>query len=193
VADRKHAADNQHTLRVRMRGDHETALGALEPANNNREHRVNRQQYESYMDHVQDTIDRCGWMCQAVGADGDGPSWVYTIGLEDIQQAEMVVVNLSMDVSAAVMNRIGLEAQAGTRPWPVEGDTITGILANDYALRVLNVDPDIALGGEWFNMALNRRRSRTDFGAIQLVWQERDGSWPTTSTLRQPLLGTPWR
>jgi hypothetical protein len=119
---------------------------------------VNQQQYESYMDRVQDTINRCGWMCQAVGADGDGPSWVYTIGLEAIQQAEMVVVNLSMEVSAAVMNRIGLEAQAGTRPWPVDGDTIDGILANGYCLRALSVDPDIALGGEWFNMALNRRR-----------------------------------
>jgi Domain of unknown function (DUF4262) len=155
---------------------------------------MNKHQYVSYMNHVQDTIDRCGWMCQAVGGgDGDdGPAWVYTIGLEDIGQAEMVIVNLSMYVSASVINCIGMEAQAGSRPWPVEGDTIDGVLANGYGLRVLNVDPDIELGGEWFNMALNRRDSRTDFGALQLVWQERDGSWPNQSTERQPLLGTPW-
>jgi hypothetical protein len=154
---------------------------------------MNKQQYLSYMNSVQETIDRCGWMCQAVGgSDDEGPSWVYTIGLEDIGRPEMVMVNLSMEVSASVMNRIGLEAQAGKRPWPKAGDCIEGILANGYDLRVVDVEPDIALGGEWFNMALNRRNSRTNFSGLQIVWQEMDGSWPTVSTVRQPLLGAPW-
>src|SRR5689334_18985943 len=60
-----------------------------------------------------------GWAVQGVfDATSPGPSgWVYTIGLEDLGHAELMIVGLPLDTAHGLLNRVLTEAVAGTRVW----------------------------------------------------------------------------
>lgn len=146
------------------------------------------------LDDIEDLIDEHGWMVQGVFrcAGEPGAAWVYTVGLDDLGHPELLVVGLEVETAGAILNRVVDGAMSGARRWPAVGDTLGGLFRDGYAMRVVAVDPEVAVAGEWFNVALARRGSPDGFRPLQLVWQELDYSWPVESTDGQPLLGGRW-
>lgn len=136
-------------------------------------------------------IRRHGWACQGVLDDGPGyPGWSYTIGLADQRRPEMIVIGLAHDTARAIFAQVIEEARSGLRKWPRSGDQIDGLLCGSHSMRVVRVKPDLIRGGDWFNLAKQRRAGR--FSALQLVWPDRVNLFPDDGSAEQPVLGEIW-
>ena len=139
-------------------------------------------------------IQKSGWACQSVlaGKDPDSPNWVYTIGLEDLGRPEMIVIGYPAPESHAMLNDCAKRALGGDLQRPKPGEIIGHSCGCARRVAVVEVDLGVAAAGEWFNMALARRRGSDGFQALQLVWSDEFGQLPTVTTVEQPLLGESW-
>ena len=125
-----------------------------------------------------DLIREHGWAVQGVcnPRGSPGPSgWAYTIGLEDRDRPELLIVGLPMSTAHGLLNDVITEAVDGARRWPSVGDTIVGLAQGGYGLRVVEVDVAVAAGGDWFLGALARRGGAAGFRPLHSC-----GSSPTT-------------
>jgi Domain of unknown function (DUF4262) len=146
-----------------------------------------------YLDQVESTIEQWGWAVQSVGVfkGEDRPRWSYTVGHEDNDRTELIIVGIPSNTSTGLLNDISDRALASGR-WPEHGDVIEDLLVGDYEMRVIAVDEDVAQAGEWFNVALARRGDRSGFKALQIVWPDFDNTWLDSHDERQQLLGKAW-
>jgi Domain of unknown function (DUF4262) len=83
---------------------------------------------------VAQTIRRYGWfiqyvgggVCDAPGCDGgddEGPPFAYTVGMFGMGHPELLIIGVSMDDAACVLNTLGHRIQAGADLLP--GELIT--------------------------------------------------------------------
>lgn len=152
-----------------------------------------QEQMSQYFETVEATIEEHGWACQSVMAERGGfsPGWTYTVGHEDYGRSELLMIGAPMSVACGLLNAISDE-YIDSGVWLEHGELLEGYCLDGYKLRVLGVDEDLASAGEWFNVAIARRRAEGAFNALQIVWQKEDYSWPSPYDEKQPLLGSPW-
>jgi len=148
---------------------------------------------DEYLAQVEVVIDEWDWAVQSVGVfrQERRPRWSYTIGHEDHGRAELIMVGMTSQLRQGLLNDISDDAIASGR-WPEHGDVLHDYLLGDYEMRVIAVDEDVAEAGEWFNVALARRGSRSGFRALQIVWPDLDYTWMRPHDEHQQLLGEPW-
>jgi Domain of unknown function (DUF4262) len=146
-----------------------------------------------HLAHIESSIQRFGWAVQIVTSIrfDETPFWAYTVGHEDENRPELIIVGIPAETTSGLLNDICMEATASGR-WPEDGDVLEDLLHGGYEMRVIAVDEDVAQAGEWFNVALARRGNRTGFKALQIVWPDFDRTWLDPHDPRQPLLGAPW-
>jgi hypothetical protein len=150
---------------------------------------------EGAEDRLERLITNFGWSVMVVAptaASPAGPTWAYTIGLEDQGGPEFLMVGLPARVMQTVLNAVARDCLDRGRWWE-DGDRVGGVLANDHDLLVVGVPADVATGGAWFNVAKRRRRRlhglTTPIHALQLVWPDDTGRHEPT--VLQPVLGRP--
>jgi hypothetical protein len=122
--------------------------------------------------------------------DGDGPCFSFTVGLwETYQQAEVVVFGLPMEVAAELLDGLTDEAD-GDRRFRA-GEKHDGLLVG-YPVRFLELPKERY--GEFLDVATWAYEG-DGFGALQLIWPDKQGRWPWEDGVRegfaasQPIIG----
>lgn len=119
-------------------------------------------------------IAQNGWTAQGILANENQPGWTYTIGLDQSRShPDLLIVGLDQKVAYYVLDVLAQRVMAGERFEP--GQSLSGLLAGDYELVVIEVD-DVT-EGDIFNMATFFYEG-WNFTALQLVWPDMDGNYP---------------
>jgi hypothetical protein len=134
-------------------------------------------------------IEDVGWHVIMIPEDDEGPSFAYSIGLyRTFGHPEIIIFGLDLDLMNLMINLIGEEIRQGRRF--ADGESASGILEG-YEVRFLHVVrrhyPEHFGYAHWYYKG-------DDFPALQCVWPDRQGLFPTdagyaeTLPVRQPLL-----
>jgi Domain of unknown function (DUF4262) len=116
---------------------------------------------EIYLKKSQDIVDRYGWMIQGVGTN---PFWAYTVGMNQKNISELVIVGLPPKMSKDVLNdAAALHVKRQFSP----GETVdvgwsVRMLTRQIDSKSMNVAR--ILGGDLFQAT-----------ALQLLWPDKDG------------------
>jgi hypothetical protein len=124
-----------------------------------------------------DDIARVGWHLMGVDRDANGPSFVYSIGLQvTFGHPEVIMFGLDVELMADVINTIGREIRTGrTFTEPV---LYTGLIER-YACKTAPVSP--RFHQDYFGFALWHRHHIGKHGtleAIQCFWPDKAGLFP---------------
>lgn len=137
---------------------------------------------------VMDKIHEHGWVLQGVMEGSDTfhddiitrVGWVYTIGLFCWDHPEFIMTGVPMDCSGPILNDLGNRVRNGERF--EDGMILDNVLGDGYKVLLRAVDTD---AGDWFNVGTRLLPTLT---ALQVVWPEKDGTFPERSTPHQPLM-----
>ncbi len=117
------------------------------------------------------------------------PDFAYTIGLtRSFGQPEVIVFGLPLGVMRSMLQALGEATRSGL---PLTAGSVRGDVLEGYDVRLAPVDPSCF--GEYLGQAV-RYYAGEPFDALQLLWPDRDGSFPdepsASPSLRaaQPLL-----
>ena len=138
---------------------------------------------EDYLDELRSTILEHGWAVQFV--ESDRTPYAYTIGLHDCGLPELLVTGLPPQRAARLLNRVA-EMTIRDGP-PTPGDQLQ-VPAGPLVEAVTVDHPDAHM-----DMAV-AFHADPQLRALQLVWADRDGRWPSAAGFsngrgRQPVLG----
>ncbi len=127
-------------------------------------------------------IERVGWHVIMVPEDGEGPSLAYSIGLSrTFGHPEIIVFGLDPDLMHRMINSVGEEVGRGRRF--ADGQVASGILEG-YDVRFLHVArrryPEHFGYARWYY-------NGDDFPALQCLWPDRQGRFPTDADYAEPL------
>lgn len=132
-----------------------------------------------YLMQVQRIMERRGWAVQGVGSDGDFPQFSYTVGLSKVGHPEVIALGLPMEVMHNVLNNVGTAVVEKHQTFqPLPGYRYDNIVEN-YAVIFR------ACSNRQFNVA--RRFFGEDIGALQLLWPDAEGRYPTDANFREQL------
>ena len=141
-------------------------------------------QADYHRDVVLPTIERYGWMVQAVGGDRLHAPFAYTVGLTEAGLPELLVTGLSQVRAATLLNR------AGEHWLHVDLEPGGGVQLVVAGIRVEVVD----LPTPSAHLFVADELYGEDVRAQQLVWADTRGVWPWDRGHRagrggQPVLG----
>lgn len=123
---------------------------------------------------TQRDIETIGWTTIGVfPGEGDEPTppFSYSIGFQEHEHPELIVVGLSPNVAHFIIAAFYERVAAGEKF--KDGELVEDILDDDYIVKMQALPPD----GVPLNMA--RRYYGTDeLPALQVVWPDREGHFP---------------
>lgn len=137
-----------------------------------------------------ENVEKYSCHISLINSDGYNPSFGYTIGLvEKYNHPEIIVLGLDLDSIHSILNNALEKIKEGTR-------FIINIDYSDFLeelpIRFVEVDaihyPDYLGYAGWFN------KNRWDFKTLQMVWSDRQSSFPWDADFaddlkyKQPLL-----
>jgi hypothetical protein len=127
-------------------------------------------------------IEQFGWHVIFVPEDGEGPAFAYSIGLfHKFNHPEIIVFGLDLNILHRIINVIGEELRQGRRF--ADGENASDIL-EDYEVRF--VDVSRMHYGAYFGCARWFYKG-DDFPALQCLWPDRQGRFPTVPDFPQRL------
>jgi hypothetical protein len=127
-------------------------------------------------------IEEVGWHVIVVAEDDEGPSFAYSIGLfRTFGHPEIIIFGLDQEVMHQMINLIGEQVRHGHRF--ADGEAASGILEG-YDVRFQYVArrhyPEHFGYAHWYYKG-------DDFPALQCVWPDRHGRFPTDADYAEPL------
>jgi hypothetical protein len=127
-------------------------------------------------------IEEVGWHVIIIPEEEEGPSFAYRIGLfRTFGHPEIIIFGLDLDVMHQIINLIGEEVRQGRRF--ADDQAASGILEG-YNVRFLNVVrrhyPEYFGYAHWYYKG-------DDFPALQCLWPDKQGRFPTDSDFAEPL------
>ncbi len=127
-------------------------------------------------------IEEVGWHVIMIPEDDEGPSFAYSIGLfRTFGHPEIIIFGLDLDLMHRLINLIGEDVRQGRRF--ADGQAASGILEG-YDVRFLNVArrhyPEHFGYAHWYYKG-------DDFPALQCLWPDKHGRFPTDSDCPEPL------
>jgi hypothetical protein len=127
-------------------------------------------------------IEEVGWHVIMIPEDDEGPSLAYSIGLfHNFAHPEIIIFGLDLDLMHRLINLIGEEVREGRRF--ADGQDATGVLEG-YDVRFVAVAhrhyPEHFGCARWYY-------NGDDFPALQCLWPDRQGRFPTDTGYPEPL------
>jgi hypothetical protein len=127
-------------------------------------------------------IEEIGWHDIMIPEDDDGPPFTYSIGLfRTFDHPEIIILGLDLDLMHQMINLIGEEIRQDRRF--ADGESVSGILEG-YKVRFLHVVrrhyPEHFGYAHWYYKG-------DDFPALQCLWPDRQGRFPTDAGYPEPL------
>jgi Domain of unknown function (DUF4262) len=125
---------------------------------------------DAYLETVREGITRHGWMLQAVFPTdaGDGPPFVYTVGLAALGHPELIVYGLPHDTGGVILNELGRRVRDGRRL--AHGERLDDVVEG-FQVEVLAVADNQPLG-------VARRLYGPGVRALQIVYPDAGNLWP---------------
>lgn len=127
-------------------------------------------------------IEEVGWHVVMIPEDDDGPASAYSIGLfQTFGHPEIIIFGLDLGLMHQMINLIGEEVRQGRQF--ADGESASGILEG-YDVRFLQVArrhyQEHFGYARWFYKG-------DDFPALQCLWPDKHGRFPTDAVYPEPL------
>ncbi len=132
---------------------------------------------------IREQVAAGGWAVQMIPAGATEPPFAYTVGLfANFHHPELLIVGLPLDAMHTMLNTLGERIKAGDVFTPT--DRIAGVIKRfEVVVRAVK-KPKSLSEYVWY---ARRFYGRKRFSLMQVLWPDRDGKFPRTSTVQQPL------